>query len=411
MKFLKHKALGKTQGDEIFKIAKMAKERQEKGYVVYNATTGVLLNEDGSFYTHPSVYRCFNAIGDEKKAAYAIAVDGGEAFKKTLKDWVFQEHEFLKKSEVVASAGGSGALSSLLNELISEGESVIYPDIYWGPYDLMLEHRKLKAIHCPIFDEQGFTLSHIKEAVLKLKNVQKNIVVILNDPAHNPTGYSMSLEEWEDFIAFSNQVAQGDTTLSIINDIAYFDYVCNWQEARRYMETFKKINDNLLVAFCFSGSKSLTAYGMRLGATLIYANREEDRKNLYFSLVKTARSTWSNINAGALELLTRLFSNPSAFQSDLMQAAQLLKERFKIFTQAANTVGLEYYPTKEGFFLTLKGLENRNQALFERLVQKDIFVIPLNKGLRIALCSLSKEHCSKLPALIQETIKEMSSIQ
>lgn len=408
MRFLKHEHLSSNQGDEIFKIAKMAKDRKAAGHHVFNATAGVLLNEDGSFYTHPSVYACYNRISDSQKASYALAVDGGEAFKTCLKDWVFRENEFLKKSEVVASAGGSGALSAVLNELVAEGDTIIYPDIYWGPYDLMLEHRKLRALYCPIFDDKGFTLVGIKKAMLELKATQKNIVVLINDPAHNPTGFSMSLEEWQDLISFSNSIATGDTTVSIINDIAYFDYVRDFANPRQYMQAFKDINDNVLIAFCFSGSKSLTAYGMRVGANLIYANQEEDRKNLYLALTKNARGTWSNVNAGALELITQLFSeNNQDFQNDLQMASQLLKERFSIFQKEADDCGLAYYPAKEGFFVTLKGIEGRNRELFEKLKEKDIFVIPLPKGLRVAICSLSKEHCLKLPKLIQETIKEM----
>ena len=48
-------------------------------------------------------------------------------------------------------------------------------------------------------------LNSLKEEIDKLALTQKRIMIVLNDPCHNPTGYSMSNDEWIEVIDFLNK--------------------------------------------------------------------------------------------------------------------------------------------------------------------------------------------------------------
>lgn len=88
----------------------------------------------------------------------------------------------------------------------------------------------------------------------------------------------------------------------------------------------------------------------------------------------------------------------------------LLKERSTIFLTEAKEVGLNVYPYHEGFFVTvmIENNELRNKY-HEALMQEHIYTVCVNKGIRVAVCSLSVKHCkglAKKMKMILDNVKE-----
>ena len=67
---------------------------------------------------------------------------------------------------------------------------------------------------------------------------------------------------------------------------------------------------------------------------------------------------------------------------------KMLKKRGDLFTTQAKEVGLDCYPYKEGFFVTLK-VEDADELsrIHEALLNDRIYAVKVNKGIRIAICS------------------------
>lgn len=103
---------------------------------------------------------------------------------------------------------------------------------------------------------------------------QDRLVIIINDPCHNPTGYSLSRKEWSDVIEFLNVCSQTHSVV-LLNDIAYIDYSYRQEKAKEYFEVFDQISDNIVVVIAFSLSKSMTSYGLRCGAALLLAKKKK----------------------------------------------------------------------------------------------------------------------------------------
>ena len=58
-----------------------------------------------------------------------------------------------------------------------------------------------------LFDENGnFNFEDFRSKVLELAKTQKNVVLILNEPSHNPTGFRMTYEEWVNLMAFFKSI-------------------------------------------------------------------------------------------------------------------------------------------------------------------------------------------------------------
>ncbi len=397
--------MAKILEDNVFTIVRKATDAIKKygKDKVINATVGALFAEDGKMVALDSVWNVYNNIPNVEKASYACDLQGNPTFREACKKWLN-----LDEAEVVATPGGSGAISVTLKNSLQDGDSIIYPDVCWGPYKIMAVEYNLKSEQYQMFEGDSFNIRSFKEKTTAVMEKQGKITVIINDPAHNPTGYSMSLNEWEMVMEHLNTIAtQGKITL--INDIAYIDYCKDSKKAKKHFELFKTIDDNITVVVAFSLSKSLTAYGLRVGATLILGKDKEEYKNLFSH---SARAVWSNINNGGQNLFAKIIESDylrNNYLEEKGKYVKLLKERSEIFLLKAKEVELDIYPHREGFFVTVKIVGEDKDLVHQKLMDKLIFTINLKTGLRIALCSLNLESIEKLPYIIKKTIKEVQN--
>ena len=213
--------------------------------------------------------------------------------------------------------------------------------------------------------------------------------------------YSMTDEEWKEVVAFLNECSKTHAVV-LINDIAYIDYSYRGFEAKKYFANFDEISDNVVVVVTFSISKSMTAYGLRCGAAIILGKTEEAVEELKIVFEKSARATWSNINNGAMEMFSIVLNDKrQEYLDEKEKYVQLLKERSDIFLREADEVGLAHYPYKEGFFVTLSMDNDLRDAYHEALMENKIFTVKVNKGIRVAVCSMPVRIVQCLAKLIK----------
>ena len=84
----------------------------------------------------------------------------------------------------------------------------------------------------------------------------------------------------------------------------------------------------------------------------------------------------------------------------------MLVRRGKTFQNAANEVSLNMVPFDAGFFVTVR-CENA-EAVGLELQKEGIFTVPVGKGLRISIASISEDKCKSLPAIMLKTIKKVN---
>ena len=59
-----------------------------------------------------------------------------------------------------------------------------------------------------LFEEDHFNLNSFKSACKNVMEKQNRLVIVINDPCHNPTGYSLSKDEWKEVISFLNECSK-----------------------------------------------------------------------------------------------------------------------------------------------------------------------------------------------------------
>jgi aspartate/tyrosine/aromatic aminotransferase len=332
--------------DTVFAIVAKAKEDKAKigAENVVDATIGSLYGEDEKLVALDEVFNHYDAIDHRIKAAYAASFTGNPDYRRSVYEWVSQGTHLDLKHSVIATPGGSGAVSMSITTFLDEGQTLIIPDVAWGSYSLMAHENNIKIAKYTMFDGDAFNLQSIKDTVKEVLKSQERIVMIINDPCHNPTGYSLTVEEWKELVAFMNEVSQ-KVPFILIDDIAYIDYSNHLAESRKYMETWNSLSEKAMVVVAFSCSKTLTSYGLRCGAAVILAKKEEDVREVEIIMEKKARATWSNIpNAAMANFVWLVNDDRENFMKEKQKYIDLMKERSSLFLKEAKEAGLETYP-------------------------------------------------------------------
>lgn len=402
MSFIKKDHTTKPLVDTVFRYNTIAKKRASEGYNVINATIGSLCDEDGNLVTYKSVYNDYNKMDNKFKAGYPESLKGNKKFLDDVYKFVIEDNCPELYHFEIATPGGSGAISSTMMAILDYGNSVIIPNIAWGSYLLMANEHGYKPVQYNMFnDKNKFDLKDLKNKIKKVVKEEGKALVVINDPLQNPTGYSMTLGEWKKLITFCNSL---NGKVVILNDIAYLDYSFN-KKSKEYMKLFNTINNNVAIVVGFSGSKTMTSYGIRYGASIVLTKNEKDGEEIINLMEKISRSNWSCVTNGGMHSFVNMYENYyDKFMNEKKKYVSLLKKRAKALVNGAKEEGIEIYPFKEGFFLTIKCDNNEyRDQIFDKLVAKDIYTVKVNLGLRIAICSLPLKQCE----LIMHEIKKV----
>ena len=77
-----------------------------------------------------------------------------------------------------------------------------------------------------MLDENNkYNLPALKAKVNEILGKQKSLLLMINTPAHNPTGYSLSEEDLQGVIDIIKEATAGtDKTVTLLLDVAYIDY-------------------------------------------------------------------------------------------------------------------------------------------------------------------------------------------
>ena len=407
MKLLKKELPLNKIEDDVFGVVKRAKADILKHGIdnVTNATIGTLYDENGDLVVYDTIFNTYKLIDNKIHGSYATGIIGDVDYLNSIENFLFENIDFNLNYKSVGTIGGTGAISmTLLNHCSSE-DMILAPSIAWGSYKTMAEQFGLKYETYNLFKDDKFDLEDLKNKCRLSAELQNKIVLIINDPCHNPTGLSLGSELWNEIITFLNSF---DSSMPIIllNDIAYIDYSYDLENSRKYMEQFNNANSNILVNIAFSCSKVFSFYGVRLGA-LISCNKDlENVENVFNANERACRALVSNVSNGGMKTITDVLTNHKAiYLNEKKHFIKLLKDRSTLFVEQANECGLEFYPYNEGFFITLKVEDNnRRNIIHEVLMDNHIYTVKVNQGIRIAVCSLSCRFINGLALKIKNII-------
>lgn len=394
--------------DKIFGISNRAKAMiAEKGPdAVINATIGSLLDDNGDLVVLSSVDEVFKHLSPRDYADYA-PIGGIAPFKEAVQKAAFGVHQPKGFTEAVATPGGTGSLRNVISNYSDGGDKVLTSDWHWAPYNTIAGEIGRSIDTFEFFTpERKFNTESFRDKVNELLGEQESLVIIMNTPAHNPTGYSLTLEDWDNVVAVLTEAAECGKAIALVVDAAYIDFAGDEEEYRRFLPKLENLPENVISIVAYSLSKTYTLYGTRCGAMICVAKTPEIAEEFKRVCEYSSRGSWSNSAKVAQVILSRIYGDPGLLERVNEERAHyrdMLIARGRAFEEAAKEAGLETVPFDAGFFISIP-CDNPDEISAE-LEKQGLFIVPLAKGLRVSVASISEEKCRKLPAIIKAAMK------
>jgi aromatic-amino-acid transaminase len=389
---------------DILKISKDAIEASKIYDDVINASIGMFYDEDKKIGGMPTVSNQIKLLNDDEMLPYP-AVDGGMTFKNNVVSWVFGKYEEEIRSKLFVSScatpGGSGAIASIFSVFSKPGDSIFTSNIRWQ-YERFADRAKLNVFEHNLFLNDQFDLVSFETKLDELLSIQKQVIVIVNDPCHNPTGFTLSEQEFSSIIEILNKKVNND--IVFLYDLAYLEY-SHEIDNRKKLLLLTKLMPHVLTVIAFSGSKTFGIYGLRLGAAICLSSIEDKVKDAHIKFVNEARGSWSATPTISIELFNKfsIKENRIEFNKDLDKINTLVQKRSQLFISQAKEINLKTHPFRSGFYVVVLTKEPDKDYL--KLAKERIFAVPMSGGVRFALCSLSLKEIDGLPKRIKQILE------
>tara|TARA_B100001179_G_scaffold21748_1_gene13433 strand:- start:1602 stop:2858 length:1257 start_codon:yes stop_codon:yes gene_type:complete len=395
--------------DPIFRLNSEAKARAAAGESILDATMGALMDDEGQIAVMPSVAEAIARVPTGKAAGYS-PISGSPPFLDAVRRDLLGNSDLFPKSVAVTTPGGSGAIYQAIKNFVEPGHQALTTDYYWGPYPVIAQHLERDVNTFGMFSpDLSFDLEAMKRGIRQHIDTQGRLLLILNFPCHNPTGYSLDAGEWMS-IAEVVRAAGEEAPVAVLLDLAYHRF--GGESADLWIDAVPTMLETTTVLLAWTASKSFCQYGARIGSLVALHPDQEERNKLANALGFTCRATWSNSNHLGQLAVTDLLVDPELSKradTDRAGLVELLRTRVEAFNSAASTAGLHVPRYDGGFFVVVFTPDGEKTAAVMR--DMGVYVIPLKGAVRVALCATPEAEIPRLVEALRAGIDQAEAGQ
>lgn len=183
--------------------------------------------------------------------------DGIPAYLKAVHDYYTRIGIELEPGDMLATAGGSEALSMTLVCILDDGDELLTAEPFYPNYSTFTQVTGATIRPIPTFAEEGFRYA-VRERIEPLINEHTRAILMTNPG--NPTGYVLSRAEMR---VIADIAKEHD--LYVVSDEVYREFVYGGEEMTSMLE-FEDLHDNVIVVD--SVSKRFSACGARVGVVV-----------------------------------------------------------------------------------------------------------------------------------------------
>ena len=263
------------------KFHPFAVEAQAKGRKIYH------LNIGQPDIATPSVY--FDAVRNFADPVLEYAESPGvPSFIHAVQAYYARLGAHYEESEILATTGGSEALSIVMQCILDPGSEVLIPEPYYPNYATFIRAACGHVCPIPTSPEEGY---HYADRAKIEALIHENTRAIMITNPSNPTGVTLTAEERQMLLDVAREY-----DIYLICDEVYREFFYNG-EGLVTMGTLDDPNGNLVIID--SVSKRFSACGARIGC-LISKNKALMAEAMKFCQARLSVATLDQVAAAAL---------------------------------------------------------------------------------------------------------------
>jgi aromatic-amino-acid transaminase len=272
-----------------------------------NLGVGVYYDDNGKLPLLQCVQAAEQNMMKAPTARGYLPIDGIVAYDNAVKGLVFgADSEPVQSGRVatVQGIGGTGGLkvgADFLKKL-NPNAKVLISDPSWENHRALFTNAGFVVESYPYYDaaKRGVNFDGMLAA---LNAAPAGTVVVLHACCHNPTGYDITPEQWDQVVA-----AVKARNLVPFLDMAYQGFGYGLKEDGAAVAKFVDADLTFFVSTSFS--KSFSLYGERVGALSVLCENKEEAGRVLSQLKIAIRTNYSNppIHGGAV--VAAVLGNP-----------------------------------------------------------------------------------------------------
>ena len=319
-----------------------------------NLGVGVYFDDNGKLPLLACVQAAEKTMMEKPTARGYLPIDGIVAYDNAVKALVFgADSEPVTSGRVatVQAIGGTGGLKIGADFLkkVSPDAKVLISDPSWENHRALFTNAGFEVDTYAYYDAAKRGVN-VEGFLASLNAASRGTIVVLHACCHNPTGYDITTDQWDQVIAVVK--ARG---LTPFLDMAYQGFGYGIAEDGAVIAKFVAADLNFFVATSFS--KSFSLYGERVGGLSVVCQDKEEMSRVLSQLKIVIRTNYSNppIHGGAV--VAAVLNNPelrALWEKELGEMRVRIKAMRQKLVDGLKTAGVKqdmsFITTQIGMF-------------------------------------------------------------
>jgi aromatic-amino-acid transaminase len=365
-----------------------------------NLGVGVYYDDDGKLPLLKCVAAAEKQMVEAPKARGYLPIDGIAVYDKAVQALVFgADHEAVNGGLIatVQAVGGTGGLKVGADFLkrVNPSAQVLISDPSWENHRALFEGAGFPVASYPYYDaaKRGVNFDGMLQA---LNGAAAGTIVVLHACCHNPTGYDITHDQWEQVIATVK--ARG---LVAFLDMAYQGFGDGIAEDGAVITLFMAAGLDFFVSTSFS--KSFSLYGERVGALSVVCESKDEADRVLSQLKRVIRTNYSNPPTHGAQVVATVLTTPALramWEEELAGMRVRIKQMRIALLEKLHAAGVKQ---DMGFITQQKGMfsySGLNAAQMQRL-RSEFGIYGVDSG-RICVAALNSKN---IDAVVQAIAK------
>ena len=330
-----------------------------------NLGVGVYYDDNGKLPLLKCVVEAERQMLEAPKARGYLPIDGIAAYDKAVQGLVFGADSEVVTGGRVASVqaiGGTGGLKIGADFLkkVNPNATVLISDPSWENHRALFSTAGFPVGTYPYYDAEnrGINFAGMLAAI---DAAPAGTVILLHACCHNPTGYDITGEQWDQVIASIKA-----RNLVAFLDMAYQGFGDGIAEDGAVIGKFVAAGLDFFVSTSFS--KSFSLYGERVGALSVVCASKEEATRVLSQLKIAIRTNYSNPPTHGAQIVATVLTTPALrtmWEDELAAMRVRIKEMRTLLVEKLTAAGvqgdLSYIVRQKGMF-SYSGL-NKDQMV------------------------------------------------